>query len=423
MVAVLNMPESLLALTQTHLQQHRVTEALRVLRRLLNFPDLPPSIAAKANLLLARIHFNQADYEEACVNLGEALSADPENAESHYLLAQSSEQNVETQEESIDHFERAAALAPHDGRMVSAYGRRLVTSGESTKGIELLTEAYREHASDPRVVENVVEALMDADRVDDAELVVRQTSYRYHTDRRFEDLRHRFENRRRETMLARSSRRSSPNARSSSRRGSQPESSAYLLPFRSFESPPPGKPRSPKRPAHGGARRTATSHEASAGSSDAAFATDWTAAVPVLDGDMELKDVLKKMGRQVTAQVYQGLGLLGKARPQDQRAEISAVLLRRAFLNSLVKRLPAESRKLLRSLVRLGGLAPASVLFQNTGPDAPPPDYVQPLLSSGLLFFGSAPRRQKSEQGLLAVIPADLLLRLATVLRIPLEND
>jgi hypothetical protein len=69
--------------------------------------------------------------------------------------------------------------------------------------------------------------------------------------------------------------------------------------------------------------------------------------------------------------------------------------------------------------VKAGGYMPASVLFQNTGPDAPPPDYVQPLLASGVCFFGrEKPRRADAEAKLVALVPADLRLPLAKALRI-----
>jgi len=58
---------------------------------------------------------------------------------------------------------------------------------------------------------------------------------------------------------------------------------------------------------------------------------------------------------------------------------------------------------------------PASVLFQNTGPDAPPPDYVQPLVEQGMLFFG---REKSSSTKLVAMVPADVLMPLAKALRV-----
>ena len=86
-----------------------------------------------------------------------------------------------------------------------------------------------------------------------------------------------------------------------------------------------------------------------------------------LDPELTLAEILKKSGTAATSRIYENLGLLGKSRAKDKRAEIAVVLLQRSFLNSLVRDLPAESRKLLRTVVRVGGYVPATTLFQNTG--------------------------------------------------------
>jgi hypothetical protein len=62
----------------------------------------------------------------------------------------------------------------------------------------------------------------------------------------------------------------------------------------------------------------------------------------------------------------------------------------------------------------MGGYVPAAALFQTEGPDAPPPDYAQPLLSAGLVFFGRPVRGRV----MMAAVPVDLLGKLMKILRI-----
>jgi hypothetical protein len=130
---------------------------------------------------------------------------------------------------------------------------------------------------------------------------------------------------------------------------------------------------------------------------------------------MTISEVLKRMGRNAALSVGEALGLFGKEAPRDVRKEIAAAFDDQGFVQRQVQSLPTETRRLLRTVIRAGGFMPASVLFQNTGPDAPPPDYVQPLVERGLLFFG---REKASSTKLVAMVPADLIAPLARALKV-----
>ena len=149
-----------------------------------------------------------------------------------------------------------------------------------------------------------------------------------------------------------------------------------------------------------------------------------TAPAPLrLSPESSLKEILKAGGRAYTERVYHELGLMGKSRSDHQRAAVCTVLMEKAFLASLVRRLPASSRKLLRTVVAAGGFVPMTVLFQNTGPDAPPPDYAQPLVACGLVYFGlDGSSRRKANPPSVAVVPVDLLHKLASLMRIHFDD-
>jgi tetratricopeptide (TPR) repeat protein len=407
MVAVLNMARQLLDLGRSHLDHYRTTEALRVLRRLIELPDVPPRIAAEASYLIAQIHFNRSEYDEARGSLSEALATDPSSAECHFLLAQSNDLDESgDDEDAVSHYAAAARLAPDDARKQAAYARKLVETKTSKKGLQILEQAYADHGSDPIVVENFVDALIEAGRLEDAELVAAQAAYRNSDDPRFGDIRRRFQQRLREIRLF--DRVKLP----------RPGRHRWKLPFRNFGSSPSSRRRRPTRGGDG-SRKRSRGHANSDGSGKEPPASAASRPAPLLHPHMTLAQALKQAGSQVTAGIYETLGLIGKRRPHLQRAEVTAALRQRAFLHSLTRRAPAESRKLLRTVVRAGGYVPAAVLFQNTGPEAPPPDSVQPLLQSGLLFLGRQPGRGS---GMVAMVPVDLLERLASVLRIRLDE-
>jgi hypothetical protein len=178
-----------------------------------------------------------------------------------------------------------------------------------------------------------------------------------------------------------------------------------ILPFRNFERSEPSKPRASKRPV---IRPTPPKKAAPP-----------AGPVPLSDR-MTLADVLKRVGKDATVHLYHHLGLAGTKKTSERRIEIIAVLRDPDVLAKIVKSLPGETRNLLRTVVRAGGFVPASVLFQNTGPDSPPPDYVQPLLINGLLFFGTDASAAKKDGRLIAVVPVDLVNDLARAMRIKL---
>lgn len=419
MPAILNMSESLLAQGRELYHAYRYEKALFLLRGLLRLPDLKPAVAAEANFLVAQIHFRQNQLDRARTNLDEALALNPEHAESHYLLAQviESEQATETAD-SMHHFEKAYRLAPKDARKRSAYALRLAKHGDAGVGLGMLHETYAEESSDPKVVADFVEGLAHAARYDDAELVVRQASYRHGEDKRFGEIRSRYEHRRRNDRLF---------GRNTN------ESEPTLLPFRNLAQPmastdePPRqeKPRSSRKPSVPESKPPRAVSPSSPAKPANLFGSKETDAYAeplptiAIGGDLTLAEVLKEFGSKYTARIYECLGLLGKTAPRAQIAQITAALMQPAFMASLIRRLPRASRRALKSVVEAGGYLPMNVLFQNAGKWAPPADYIQPLIHHGILYLGHDP---KATERMVAVVPVDLLHRIAGILRVRLDE-
>jgi len=391
MDAIIPLTQGLFNLGADLLKRRRYSEGVRILRRLLDTPELSPTLAAEANQLLASVHYEHHNYAQMRRAAERALQTNPDNAEAHFLLAEAAAKDELCLEPAValEHYGKAAELAPDDVEKQSAYALQLVRSEKATAGVAVMEKAYSLHSGDPRVVSDFAQTLIEADRPDDAELLVLQACDRHGDDRRFSRLRQTVRQRiwhRRVTEAGdRSSRRDGPRA---------------TVPFRSFDGPDSPRPR--------GNRRILSLSSTSKPRTP-------PPGPPVLTPTMTIAEVLKRMGKNAAFAVGEALGLFGKEAPKDIRKEVSAAFADPSFVRRIVQSLPTETRRLLRTVVRAGGYMPASVLFQNTGPDAPPPDYVQPLVEQGLLFFG---REKASSPKLVALVPADLLAALAKALRV-----
>jgi tetratricopeptide (TPR) repeat protein len=394
MEAIIPLTQGLYNLGADLLKRHRFSEGVRILRRLLDTPDLSPTLAADANQLLANVHYEHRDFAQMRRAAERAVEKNPANAEAHFLLAEAASHDEMHPEPAValDHYAKAAELAPEDAAKQTAYGMQLVRSKNADAGIAVMERTYVRHGRDPMIVSEFAQALIEADRTEDAELMVAQACDRNRDDRRFSRVRQSVQQRVWHRRV------SEPSGGGRENR-SEPRS---VIPFRSFGGPESPRPRGNRRILGFTSKPTPKPKAPTAGP-------------PVLTAKMTLAEVIKRMGRNTAYSIGETLGLFGKEAPKDLRREITAAFDDSGFVRRHVQSLPAETRRLLRTVVRAGGFLPASVLFQNTGPDAPPPDYVQPLVERGMLFFG---REKASSPKLVAMIPSDLIAALAKALRV-----
>jgi hypothetical protein len=252
-----------------------------------------------------------------------------------------------------------------------------------------MQSAYADHVDDPQIVAAVVDGYMDQNRWDDAELVIRQVMYRHGQDARFRRIHDRFRAAFCEMRL---------------RQPTVEVAPSECVPYRNPALMASSKP--------GGARRPDRDETPRRPQKPAASST--RSEPPVIDEGMSCLELLRRSGTAASATIYDALGLLGKEEPREQAADVASFLADADTLAHLVRGLPLASRRLLKTLVSMGGYVPAAALFQTEGPDAPPPDYAQPLLSAGLVFFGRPVRGRV----MMAAVPVDLLGKLMKILRI-----
>ena len=391
MSSIVSFQRQLIEQAQAHVEQGRYTQAASLLERIIHHPRLDPQTAAEANFLLSQVRFACADMSGAEKSARLAVNASADNPEYHFVLARALEEDGES-DEALSHYAVAARLAPNDNRKVLQYARVVAEQKSPSRGIRLMQTVYARQSDDPQVVASVVEGLMANDQMEEAELVVKQVMYRHGDDQRFRLIRDRFRALRCEMLLCQKS------------RGS--DGSSEVIPYRNPAVLAMGKP--------GGARRP---NRDDANDPPKPVAKRPVAVEPIaIDEGMTTLEVLRRSGGGVTASIYDSLGLLGKVDSDSQAREIAAFLADADSLARVVRELPVPSRKLLKTLVQLGGYVPATAVFQTTGPDAPPPDFAQPLFAAGLASFGRTTRKRR--QPMVISIPVDLLGRLARILKV-----
>ena len=320
-----------------------------------------------------------------------AVNASADNPEYHFVLARVLEEDGDA-DAALSHYAVAARLAPHDDRKVLQYARVVAQQKSPTRGVRLMQTVYARQSDDPEIVASVVDGLMANDQMEEAELVVKQAMYRHGDDQRFRLIRDRFRSLRCEMLLTRSA------------RGT--DGSSEVIPYRNPAVLAMGKPGGAKRP----------DRDESLSSRKESIKRSGPIQPIAIDEGMTTLEVLRRSGAGVTASIYDSLGLLGKVDSDSQAREIAAFLTDADSLARVVRELPAASRKLLKTLVQLGGYVPATAVFQTTGPGAPPPDFAQPLFATGLASFGRTTRKRR--QPMVISIPIDLLGRLARILKV-----
>jgi len=388
---IVSFQRQLMDQAKAQIERGRYSEAALLLDRVIHHPRLEPEMGAEANFLLSQIHFACADVSEAEKSARLAVSASEENPDYHFILARALEEDGDD-DEALNHYAVAARLAPEDSHKVLQYARVVARQKSPSRGVRLMQSVYARQCDDPAVVASVVEGLMANEQMEEAELVVRQVMYRHGDDVRFRRIRDRFRSLRCEMLLG--------------RKPIGSDGSSEVIPYRNPQVLAMGKP--------GGARRP--NRDESTPPPKPPVKRPVSFDPIAIDEGMTTLEVLRRSGAGVIASIYDSLGLLGKVESDSQAREIAAFLADADSLARVVKELPAASRKLLKTLVQLGGYVPATAVFQTTGPDAPPPDFAQPLFASGLASFGRTTRTRR--QPMVVSIPVDLLGRLSRILKI-----
>jgi tetratricopeptide (TPR) repeat protein len=161
--------------------------AATLLERLADFPELPAEIAEETQHRLAQVSAEAERYPRSRRHLAVAIVHGPTKAEYRADLARIVERDPAcTDEEALDHFDKATELDPENPRYLCDYGSLAIRVGEFEKGLNLLRQARAIAPDDMDTLASYVTGLVDAGQPDEARQVLRDEAFRQRGNRRFQ---------------------------------------------------------------------------------------------------------------------------------------------------------------------------------------------------------------------------------------------
>jgi len=165
--------DSGLAIARSLARKGRQTDALAQTLRLLNRPDLSVMEAADAHRVAGEIYLDSERFGKARRHLRSSLTLEQGHARTHFLLGLAFERDPH----GCDHraacrFRAASKLVPDNAAYRAAFGRAAVRSDRLKRGVRELLAAAESAHKDLALLEVVVEGLLEAGKVQDAQRII-----------------------------------------------------------------------------------------------------------------------------------------------------------------------------------------------------------------------------------------------------------
>lgn len=170
-----------------HLQDiGRTHDALSLLRRHANQPELTTPVAADAQHLMGELCLNLHKHRQARQHCTAALRIQPNDGAIHHLMANAIDRDPEVDARSAArYYRRALELSPNDPTILSDAGLFYVDMGQAEKGIRLLRRAVELSPDDLDALQSLVVALGELDRFDEAREELNKARFRHGRNPRF----------------------------------------------------------------------------------------------------------------------------------------------------------------------------------------------------------------------------------------------
>lgn len=164
-------------------------EARASFERLASFRQLPAPVAEEVQVRLAEVCRQRDDRFHERQHLAGALAHHPRNPEHNFRMAEACRDDGDVSAEiALGHFREAVRLAPSNARYLAGLADMLCRLGEFTESLRWWKSAYERDEDSLAVLEGYAQALIDADRAEDARRLLRDAMFRHSNDRRFRDL-------------------------------------------------------------------------------------------------------------------------------------------------------------------------------------------------------------------------------------------
>jgi tetratricopeptide (TPR) repeat protein len=188
MSRTLNLVHRLLAMGRKLQKLGANREAARVFGRLSGLRELPAAAAEEVQFRQGELLLRQRRYLRARRHLAAALASSPDRARYHFLMACAARLDDRCDPgRALEHYRRAAELAPERPRYLAAFGLAAVKAGNAG-GLDTLRRAAGLAPDDAAVLRRAVEGLERCRHFDEAERLVRLARFRNPRDHRLRSL-------------------------------------------------------------------------------------------------------------------------------------------------------------------------------------------------------------------------------------------
>lgn len=186
MSTTLNFADHLLSFGSKLQDMGRKQDAMRVLGRLSRMRDLPSRIVHESRRRLGELYMDSQRFPEARKHLRVALATEPEDCETHYLMAQSHEMDERGDaHKALAHYRQALAADGDQPYCLADYGRLALDHGKTEKGLAALRKAAELAPDDAEILGQLVNALVECDQLDEARRVARNALFGHSRDAGF----------------------------------------------------------------------------------------------------------------------------------------------------------------------------------------------------------------------------------------------
>jgi tetratricopeptide (TPR) repeat protein len=188
MSRTLNLVDRLLAQGRKLQRLGAIQAALRLFGRLTAIHNLPPRIACRVQQHLALIHLRRRHYAKARRHLAALLVHEPDNAAHHYHMARAAAADRRCAPgRALEHCRQAASLAPRNVSYLSTLGILAIRQGRED-GLDVLRRAAALAPHNPRVLERLARGLCLLGRAEEARAALLAALFRNGKDVRFRRL-------------------------------------------------------------------------------------------------------------------------------------------------------------------------------------------------------------------------------------------
>jgi Flp pilus assembly protein TadD len=177
---MLNLLESVVTRARQLQDVGRTHDALSLLRRHANQPELPAPMAAETHHLMGELCLNLQQHRQARKHLATAIRLQPRDATVHHMMANAIDRDPEIDAQAASRYYRSALeLAPNDPALLTDAGLFHVDMGRSGKGLTMLRLAVELAPDDMNVLQSLLVALGELDRFDDARTEINAARFRH----------------------------------------------------------------------------------------------------------------------------------------------------------------------------------------------------------------------------------------------------